>query len=238
LGTARTPAQLAQVLTIAETAVRNPAVTGRALVQAAHTQQLVYRRLARSPSLGKAVVRRLPSPLRPAARANLRAGAALSSLVTPQPKLPDWRIVAPAPARRLLRHYHAAADRFGLQWQYLAAINLVETRMGRIRGKSTAGAQGPMQFMPATWDAYGRGDINDPADAIEAAARYLAASGGAQDIRGALWHYNHSDSYVDAVSAYAGVMRDHPQAYRGYYHWQVYYRTRKGDLLLPVGYGR
>ena len=108
--------------------------------------------------------------------------------------------------------------------------------MGRIRGRSTAGAQGPMQFMPATWDAYGRGDINDPADAIEAAARYLAASGAPQDMRGALWSYNHSDLYVDAVSAYAEVMKADPRAFRGYYHWQVYFRTPQGDVHLPEGY--
>ncbi len=36
-----------------------------------------------------------------------------------------------------------------MPWYYLAAINLIETRMGRIDGLSTAGAQGPMQFLPA-----------------------------------------------------------------------------------------
>jgi len=68
-------------------------------------------------------------------------------------------IVAPPPADELLGHYRAAGDEFGVDWTYLAAIHLVETRMGRIRGTSTAGAHGPMQFMPATWDAYGEGDV-------------------------------------------------------------------------------
>ena len=36
-------------------------------------------------------------------------------------------------------------------------INLVETRFNRLRNNSSAGAQGPMQFMPATWRAYGLG---------------------------------------------------------------------------------
>ena len=235
---ARTPRQLASILLTAEAAIRDPAVRGVELAEAAHTQQLVYRRLGRTPQLRTRVIRSLPATLRPAARANIRAGAALASLVTPQPKLPDWRIVRPEPPQRLLRHYHRAAAKFGLEWQYLAAINLVETRMGRIRGRSTAGAQGPMQFMPATWDAYGRGDVNDPADAIEAAARYLAASGAPQNMDGALWSYNHSDKYVAAVSAYAEVMRADPRTYRGYYHWQVYYMTPDGDVHLPEGYGK
>ena len=234
---ARSARQLATLLLAAESAIRDPGVNGEQLAEAAHAQQLVYRRLTRTPNLRDKVVRLLPRGLRPTARANVLAGASLASLNTAQPKLPDWRIVKPAPAPRLLAHYRTAAAKFGLEWQYLAAINLVETRMGRIRGRSTAGAQGPMQFMPATWDAYGRGDINKPADAIEAAARYLASSGAPQDMRDALWNYNHSDLYVDAVSAYADVMRGDPRAFRGYYYWQVYYRTRDGDVHLQEGYG-
>ena len=65
-----------------------------------------------------------------------------------------------------------------MPWTYLAAIHLVETRMGRIRGASTAGARGPMQFLPSTWALYGAGgDINDPRDAILAAARLLRHHG-------------------------------------------------------------
>jgi hypothetical protein len=232
-----TPAEIAQILTTAEQSVRNPGVAGQSLAKAASTQQRAYRLLAPRPRLAKRVVARLPAGLRPTARRNIAAGAALATLVTPQPKLPDWRIIEPAPARVLLRHYRRAAATFGLEWQYLAAINLVETRMGRIRGRSTAGAQGPMQFMPQTWAAYGRGDINDEGDAIEAAARYLADHGAPSDMDAALWHYNHSDRYVEAVSAYADVMRSDPRAFRGYYHWQVYYVTTDGPVLLPVGYG-
>ena len=62
--------------------------------------------------------------------------------------LPAWRIVAPAPAEDLLRYYKRGERAFGIGWEYLAAINLVETGMGRIRGTSVAGAQGPMQFLP------------------------------------------------------------------------------------------
>src|SRR3990170_162129 len=100
---------------------------------------------------------------------NLSATADLRSTVVPGPNLPTaWRIVEPAPLDELLRYYREAEAEFGVHWSYLASIHLVETRMGRIRGVSTAGAQGPMQFMPGTWAAYGEGDINSNRDAIRA----------------------------------------------------------------------
>ena len=65
----------------------------------------------------------------------------------------------------------------GVGWNYLAAINLIETRLGSVVGPSTAGAQGPMQFLPSTFAAYGDGgDIHSPRDSIIAAGRYLAAN--------------------------------------------------------------
>jgi membrane-bound lytic murein transglycosylase B len=119
-------------------------------------------------------------------------------------------------------------------WQYLAAIHLVESRMGRIRGESSAGAQGPMQFLPSTWAVYGGGgDINSYHDAILAAARYLRANGAPADMDNALFRYNPSSRYVRAVSAYAGQMKADERAYLGYYHWQVYYF----GTWLPEGYG-
>ena len=234
---AQSPRALAEVLVAAERAVRDEQVAGDDLAAAAHTQQRAYRRLSLKPGWRDDVVRLVPRDIRSAVRNNVRAGAALTSLVTPQRELPDWRIVRPAPAVDLLAYYRQAAAEFGMDWPYLAAIHLVETRMGRIRGRSTAGARGPMQFMPATWDAYGRGDINDNADAIMAAARYLAANGAPAHMARALWHYNHSDRYVEAVSAYADVMRADERTFRGYYHWQVHYMTRDGDVHLPEGYG-
>ena len=155
----------------------------------------------------------------------------------PQRRLPRWRIVAPPPAEELLGYYRVAQRRTGVSWTYLAAIHLVETRMGRIRGVSTAGARGPMQFLPSTWDLYGAGgDINDPRDAILAAARLLKASGAPGDMRGALWHYNQSTEYVRAVSEYARTMKRSRSAYRGYWHWRVLYRHARGTYVLPVGY--
>jgi membrane-bound lytic murein transglycosylase B len=109
--------------------------------------------------------------------------------------------------------------------------------MGRIVGDSTAGAQGPMQFIPSTWAAFGEGgDVHDPRDAILAAGRYLAAAGGPDDMRSAVFAYNHADAYVDAVGRYASVIAADERAYLGYYHWQVTYRTTGGLYLLPEGY--
>ena len=151
---------------------------------------------------------------------------------------PNWRIVAPPSPRRLLGYFHGAGAANHIPWQYLAAIELVETRMGRIHGLSPAGAKGPMQFEPATWAVYGRGSINSQHDSIMAAARFLAANGGARRISSALLHYNPSQSYVTAVKSYAREMRRDPRAFFGYYGWQVLYRTRKGTFLLPIGYPR
>jgi murein DD-endopeptidase MepM/ murein hydrolase activator NlpD len=95
---------------------------------------------------------------------------------------------------------------YGVPWQVLAAINKIESNFGRNMGPSSAGAIGWMQFMPSTWerwgvDADGDGLANpwSPEDAIAAAARYLAASGGATDISRAVFSYNHAQWYVDEV---------------------------------------
>ena len=74
-------------------------------------------------------------------------------------------------------------------------------------------------------------------DSIRAAARYLKANGAPGNMANALFRYNQSQRYVRAVTAYAEVMRADANAYRGYYHWQVYYLTTGGDNLLAVGYG-
>jgi membrane-bound lytic murein transglycosylase B len=144
----------------------------------------------------------------------------------------------PAELAELLGHYEAAEAEFGVAWEYLAAIHLVETRMWRIRWVSVAGTRGPMQFMPATWEAYGEGDIDDPGDAIRAAARYLTASGAPEDMRRALFAYDRSENYVDAIIAHAQVMADDERAYLAYRHWQVHYRLETGDVVLPVGWER
>jgi hypothetical protein len=232
------PVAIAVQLAAAEEAVRDPRVIGAELAWTGHLQQRIYRTLAARPELREPVLTALPPTVRAYATKNLSATADLRSTVVPGPNLPTaWRIVEPAPLDELLRYYREAEAEFGVHWSYLAAIHLVETRMGRIRGVSTAGAQGPMQFMPGTWAAYGEGDVNSNRDAIKAAARYLRANRAPADMPNALFRYNNSQPYVRAVTAYAEVMRTEPDAYRGFYHWQVYYLTTRGDILLPVGYG-
>ena len=230
-------ATLVQQLVTAERAVRDAAVTGDELAYMGHLQQLVYRRLIERPELRDPVFAAIPQDLRAAADRTFAAGAALWLFgpvrVT---TLPAWRIVQPAPSDELLRYYREAEAQFGVPWYYLAAINLVETRMGRIRGDSYAGAQGPMQFMPATWAAYGQEDVTDAHDAILAAGRYLRAAGAPAKMERAIWAYNHDDDYVHAIKRYAEVMRADPAAYRGYCEWQVYFQTANGTVLLPAGY--
>lgn len=232
------PTAIAAQIAMAERAVRDPNVTGAELAWMGHLQQRIYRTLAARPELREPFLAAVPSTVRGVVTTNLGATAELRSTVVPGPDLPTaWRIVAPAPLDELGRYYREAESEFGVHWSYLAAIHLVETRMGRIRGVSVAGAQGPMQFMPGTWAAYGEGDVNSNRDAIRAAARYLRANRAPADMPNALFRYNNSDRYVRAVTAYAEIMRAEPDALRGYYHWQVYYLTTRGDILLAVGYG-
>jgi Transglycosylase SLT domain len=194
-------------------------------------QQRLYLRLGLGrPATGAAVVRRLPRELRANARDVLIARRALVRLTPPTTRpISSFRTGPAEPADRLRRHYRDAQRRFGVQWQVLAAVNFVETAFGRVRSPSTAGAQGPMQFLPSTWRAYGLGgDIHDPRDSILGAANYLRASGAPRNLRRALYAYNHSELYVDAVLAYARVMRRDLRAFYGFHAWQVFVRTASG----------
>jgi membrane-bound lytic murein transglycosylase B len=209
-----------------------------AVQQAAEFQQLAVRRVARSSeTFRQRVLDRLEPADADLVGAEVRAAAVLGGSTAARPDFAPWRIVKPRPARELLGHYRAAERELGVPWTYLAAINLVETRMGRIRGLSTAGAQGPMQFLPTTWARYGgSGDIDDPHDAIFAAARLLRAHGAPGDMAGALWHYNPSQAYVQGVTEYARTMQQAPWTYRAYWHWRVLYRHVSGFYVLPQGY--
>ena len=100
-----------------------------------------------------------------------------------------------------------------MRWEILAAINEIETDYGRNLNISSAGALGWMQFMPATWDAYGvdangdgEKDPFNPVDAIFAAARYLRAAGADTDLYRAIFAYNHADWYVESVLMRARVI--------------------------------
>jgi membrane-bound lytic murein transglycosylase B len=191
-------------------------------------QQRIHRLLSARPRLARAVLARVPGRIAAHARATIRARRKLAPLATPQP-IRAFRTGPPEPAGRLLKHYREAQRRFGVSWRVLAAVNLVESAFGRMRNHSTAGAQGPMQFIPTTWAAYGMGgDVRDPHDAILGAANYLHANGAPRDYRAALYRYNPSDLYVDAVLAYAGRIRRDARNFFSYYAWQVFVRTPQG----------
>jgi membrane-bound lytic murein transglycosylase B len=230
------PAQLAAEIDRAQAVIDGASESGAALARAASSEQLAFRQLVDHRSLRRPTIARLTPAARSAAIAALRAADALSKIVPAERRFPDWRIVAPPAPSLLLRYFRAAAAAYKIPWQYLAAIELVETRMGRIRGLSPAGAKGPMQFMPATWAEYGRGSITNQRDSIMAAARFLSANGAHRSIGTALLHYNPSQSYVAAVEAYAQEMHNDRHAFNGYYYWQVLYRTTKATYLLPLGY--
>ena len=129
---------------------------------------------------------------------------------------------SPAPSSTLVAYYKSSASHYQLDWTFLASINFIESDFGRVNGPSTAGALGPMQFMPATWSAYGGGgDVNNPKDAIEAAARYLFLSGGRRSMDTALFAYNHDNDYVAAVNYYADIIRHDADWVDRLYYWNT-----------------
>ncbi len=197
-------------------------------------QQRIYIHLTAKPQLARAVVARLRGRIRSEAKETLAARAALVRLTPPTTRpLRSFRTGPPAPARSLVRWYREAERRFGVGWHILAAVNFVESAFGKLRSASTAGAQGPMQFLPGTWRAYGLGgNVRDPHDAILGAANYLHASGAPRDYRKALYGYNRSTLYVDAVLRYANQMKRDLRAFYGYYAWQVWVRTPGGPRRL------
>ena len=209
---------------------------------AARAQQVAYRTWSDHPGWDRSVLKTLPPDLRQLARDNVAARRALRSIYPSAPgalphELPAWRIDPPDPLADLVADYRLAQRRTGVDWATLAAINFVETDFGRITGTSDAGAQGPMQFIPATWAAYGDGgNIHNSHDAILGAGRLLAANGFADHPQEALHHYNNSDGYVRAVTLLAGIIREHPRELTAYHAWQVYYLTSRGPVLLPEGY--
>jgi hypothetical protein len=144
----------------------------------------------------------------------------------------------------LLPIYQAAGIEYGIRWEVLAAINEIETDYGRNLNVSSAGALGWMQFMPSTWRMYGtdanedgRKDPYNPVDAIFAAARYLSAAGYEDDVRRAIFAYNHADWYVDSVllrtRLIAGVPADLIGSLTGLTEgrFPVYARARYADDL-------
>ncbi|QLG50301.2 peptidoglycan DD-metalloendopeptidase family protein [Natrinema halophilum] len=117
-----------------------------------------------------------------------------------------------------LEQYRETGANWGMDWTYLAGIGAVETQHGQYEDgceTSSAGARGPMQFMPSTWEAYGvdgtgdgTTDICDFRDAIPSAANYLEANGAPENWDDALYAYNPRWSYVEHVTEHAARYRD------------------------------
>jgi hypothetical protein len=231
------PAQLAGQLTAAERVLAAGVAAPAALARQALVAELACLRAAAHRGWGRAVLAQVAPAQRAAAATDLVATADLVALTPPRTRLPPWRIVTAQSLAALRADYRAAQAATGVAWFYLAAINFVETDFGRVAGPSTAGAQGPMQFLPATWAIYGHGSIHRPKNAILAAAHLLAGHGAADNIAAAVHAYNPSWRYVDAVLRYARRLRRDPHALAGYYHRQVICRLASGWVLLPAGYG-
>jgi membrane-bound lytic murein transglycosylase B len=130
---------------------------------------------------------------------------------------------AAEPVASLAGYYRDAAGRAGIDWSYLAALNFIESDFGRVDGPSSAGALGPMQFIPSTWSEYGGGgDIMSPHDSIQAAAALLARNGAPADYDRAIFRYNHDSDYVAAVKGYAAAIRSDPLWLTRLYYWSTY----------------
>jgi len=233
------PARLADDLVADEHVLRDPSSSEAVLMAAARRQQAAYYALGRHPEWDPTARSRIPPSLLETYDRNVDARRQLTAMSKgyAQATLPAWRIDPPPGADELLGYYREAESASGVGWTYLAAINLIETGFGRVAGVSTAGALGPMQFLPSTFGAYGEGgDILSPHDSIMAAGRYLAVNGFADDREYALYRYNNSNQYVQAVNDYAAVLAADPAAFAGYYRWEVYFNTTAGDVRLPTGY--
>ena len=133
---------------------------------------------------------------------------------------PSVQALDSIPPAYLALYLAAAQTCPGLSWAVLAGIGKVESDHGQSAapgvhsGANYAGAEGPIQFEPATFAQYA---VNadrpaaltpyDPADAIYTAAAMLCATGAASGtqagIREAVFAYNHSQAYVTTVLAWA-----------------------------------
>jgi membrane-bound lytic murein transglycosylase B len=232
-----TPARLAAQLTAAEKALSRSGGSANTFTRQALILQLVCLKLAYQPSLSQPVLDQVPGAWRTAAEADVKSTADLVAITPGEPKLPPWRLITARPKPKLLSYYRAAQKATGVNWSYLAAINFIETDFGRIKGPSSTGAQGPMQFEPATWASYGHGSIYNPRDAIMAAARYLRDSGALTDISHAVFAYNQSSNYVRSVLRFAARMRADRSALTSYYHHQIIFHLATGWVWLPPGFG-
>jgi membrane-bound lytic murein transglycosylase B len=226
---ATNPGDLAAQITANDTALRQEIDTWRAagdpptadappeVMGPALFVQDVSRYLGVHPNLTKPTLRLLPGRLASQIKRFAAVARKLRKLGGAKKKL---KTGAPPPLSELFSHYGDAKRGHGIHRHYLAAIHLVETKFGRVKSNSTAGAQGPMQFIPSTWKIYGRGgNIRDPHDAILAAARLLRDNGAPGSYARALYAYNPSKLYVFSVGAYAKVIASDPYAIYFLYCW-------------------
>jgi hypothetical protein len=168
---------------------------------------------------GRLVLACLASVLGPAVVAQANSmGVQPASAVQPAADPMEGQVTPPVPGDRStwvpLAH-RAAATCPGLPSAVLLAIGHVESSLGLQTWTSSAGAMGPMQFLPATWAAYGvdgdgdgHTDVMNTVDAVHGAARLLCANGGADPDRlaSALWNYNHSEDYVRQVMSLSRLL--------------------------------
>jgi hypothetical protein len=160
-------------------------------------------------------------------RSVIGAGGHVVNLVSYQKVKPanlpvDANVPAGTPATFLELYQESAAQYCpGLSWTVLAAINEIESGDGANNGPSTAGALGPMQFLPSTWAVWGIDgwgppgppDIMNALAAVPSAARLLCADGGGNPamLRSAIFGYNHATWYVNEVLALAAeYAQDYP----------------------------
>ena len=177
-------------------------------------EQRIYRMLARNDRLAGAAIARLGFRRRPARRRRRRRSPprALSNHPADLGARHPYR--SGGARRRAASLLPAGERRFGVRWSVLAAVNFVESAFDKLRNDSAAGAQGPMQFMPATWRAYGLGgDVHDPHDAILGAANYLHANGAAAGQPARAAATTRRRLYVDAVLRYARRIRADRRAF-------------------------
>jgi len=189
------------------------------VMRSARFLQSAVRTLAVHRKLARNTVELLPSALASDVRELTAAAKDLHKLSSGWPPH-NVKTGKPRPLAELTRYYDGAYRRYRVDQHYLAAVHLVESKFGRVKSDSVAGAKGPMQFIPSTWDIYGRGgDIHDPHDAILAAANLLNHAGAPGNYRRALYAYNPSNLYVDAVQRYARLIKRDAYAVYFLYCW-------------------
>jgi soluble lytic murein transglycosylase-like protein len=196
-------------------------------------QQRIFRALTKNERLEGRVIPLLTGKVRKFYEGTIAAQEELASITGTSETVPEFEFAKAEAPNRLWRYFREGERRFRIPDHMLAAVMFIESKFGKVLGPSVAGALGPMQFLPSTWEAYsGGGDIMDPHDSVIGAARYLNASGGPERMRDALFAYNPTEPYVNAIQIYARqIARDEKNFYM-YYFWQVFVSTEQGDVQL------